>query len=97
MVVLFYCRVLGIFDMFVFFGPTPDVVAKQYATVVGMPFMPPMWSLGFHLCKYGYNTSVITQSIVDRMRNASIPQVGNHAVNIHLPGKESSSRLLDSQ
>ena len=61
--------------MYILLGPTPEMVAQQYANLVGKPAMPPMWSLGFHLCKYGYNTSEITQSIVDRMRSASIPQV----------------------
>ena len=65
----------GIFDFFVFFGPTPEMVAQQYAEVVAPTFLPPMWSLGFHLCRYGYNTSEVTQDFVNRMREAGIPQV----------------------
>ena len=74
-----YCVVsqfffLGIFDFFVFLGSTPDEVVQQYTDVVGKPFLPPTWSLGFHLCRYGYNTSAFTMEILERMREASIPQ-----------------------
>lgn len=42
----------GIFDIYFFLGPTPADVVKQYSEIVGKPFMPPYWSLGFHLCRY---------------------------------------------
>ena len=36
--------------------------------------MPPYWSLGFHLCRWGYGTSNRTQNVVNEMRNLQIPQ-----------------------
>lgn len=42
----------GIFDIYFFLGPTPADVIKQYSEIVGKPFLPPYWSLGFHLCRY---------------------------------------------
>lgn len=42
----------GIFDIYFFLGPTPADVVRQYSEIVGKPFMPPYWSLGFHLCRY---------------------------------------------
>lgn len=62
-------------DFYIFLGPTPEMVVQQYTDVVGKPFLPPSWSLGFHLCRYGYNSSNATQNYVNRMRAASIPQV----------------------
>lgn len=46
----------GIFDIYFFLGPTPADVVKQYSEIVGKPFMPPYWSLGFHLCRYYMDT-----------------------------------------
>nr|XP_026693555.1 LOW QUALITY PROTEIN: lysosomal alpha-glucosidase-like [Ciona intestinalis] len=64
----------GILDFYVFLGPTPEEVVQQYTQVIGRTFMPPYWSLGFHLCRWGYGSSNNTWDIVKRMREAKIPQ-----------------------
>ncbi|XP_015587531.1 lysosomal alpha-glucosidase [Cephus cinctus] len=63
----------GIFDMYFFLGPTPADVLKQYSEVVGKPFMPPYWSLGFHLCRFGYGSLEKTKEVWNRTRTAGIP------------------------
>ncbi|XP_031787365.1 lysosomal alpha-glucosidase [Nasonia vitripennis] len=63
----------GIFDIYFFTGPTPADVLKQYSEIVGKPFLPPYWSLGFHLCKYGYGTLEKTKAVWQRTRDALIP------------------------
>ena len=48
-------RTIGeMLDFFIFMGPTAGQVIRQKANVVGLPAMPPYWSLGFHLSRYGY-------------------------------------------
>lgn len=37
--------------------------------------MPPYWSLGFHLCRWGYTTTNATREVVLRMRDAEFPMV----------------------
>ena len=69
------CMILGILDFYVFLGPSVENVVKQYTDVVGRPFLPPYWSLGFHLCRWGYESSENTWKIVREMRDARIPQV----------------------
>ncbi|GFS15039.1 lysosomal alpha-glucosidase [Elysia marginata] len=63
----------GVIDLFVLLGPSPLSVASQYAQVVGRPYMPPFWSLGFHLCRWGYNNSTKLQQVIKRNREANMP------------------------
>ena len=71
---LTYRTIGGILDFYVFLGPEPDSVVQQYTEVIGRPFLPPYWSLGFHLCRWGYETSNKTQEVVNKMRQYGIPQ-----------------------
>lgn len=41
----------GLVDIYVFAGPTPSDVVKQFLDVVGKPALVPYWSLGFHNCR----------------------------------------------
>lgn len=41
----------GLVDLYVFAGPTPGDVVRQYLDVVGRPALVPFWSLGFHNCR----------------------------------------------
>lgn len=40
--------------------------------------MPPYWSLGFHLCRWGYTTTKTTRQVAQRMHNANFPMVNEH-------------------
>ena len=40
---------------------------------IGRYHMPPYWSLGFHLCRYGYNSLENMQAAVDRTTQYGIP------------------------
>ncbi|XP_062507778.1 lysosomal alpha-glucosidase-like isoform X2 [Corticium candelabrum] len=64
----------GIMDFYFFVGDTPEDVIQQYTALIGHSFMPPYWSLGFHLCRWGYGTANKTQEVVDKMRSLGIPQ-----------------------
>ncbi|XP_076020739.1 lysosomal alpha-glucosidase [Genypterus blacodes] len=63
----------GILDLFIFLGPDPQSVLCQYLQVIGYPLMPPYWSLGFHLCRWGYATTNATRQVAQRMHNANLP------------------------
>lgn len=64
----------GILDFYVFLGPDPAAVIEQYVEVIGYPAMPIYWALGYHLCRWGYNTSDSTWEVVKSLRNYGIPQ-----------------------
>ncbi len=61
--------------MYVFAGPSPDYVISQYTDVIGKPFLPPYWSLGFHLCRYGYTGTDELKKVIERNRAIGIPYV----------------------
>ncbi|KAG9473611.1 hypothetical protein GDO78_004094, partial [Eleutherodactylus coqui] len=63
----------GILDFYVFLGPEPKSVIRQYHEVIGLPFMPPFWGLGFHICRWGYSTSNMTREVVRNMSKAAMP------------------------
>nr|XP_056710819.1 lysosomal alpha-glucosidase [Euleptes europaea] len=63
----------GILDFYIFLGPDPKSVVGQYMDVIGYPFMPPYWALGFHLCRWGYISTAVTQEVVKNMTAAQFP------------------------
>ncbi|KAK8792779.1 hypothetical protein WA158_004943 [Blastocystis sp. Blastoise] len=63
----------GIIDIYIFMGPTPEEVVEQYTSLVGKPFLPPVWGLGFQLCRWGYNSLEAVKTVHDRMRKYEIP------------------------
>ncbi|XP_046909432.2 lysosomal alpha-glucosidase [Dermatophagoides farinae] len=63
----------GILDFFVFFGPKPEDVISQYQNLIGLPAMPPFWSLGYQQCRYGYNNFTNLNATYTRNRVVGIP------------------------
>uniref|UniRef100_A0A8C0L4M3 Maltase-glucoamylase n=1 Tax=Canis lupus dingo TaxID=286419 RepID=A0A8C0L4M3_CANLU len=70
---LTYRTIGGILDFYVFLGPTPELVTQQYTEMIGRPVMVPYWSLGFQLCRYGYQNDSEIASLYDEMVAAQIP------------------------
>jgi alpha-glucosidase (family GH31 glycosyl hydrolase) len=71
---MFTYRTLGgILDIFFFAGPRPEDVIRQYQTVIGTPYMPPYWALGFQLCRYGYDTLDNMKAAMQRTLDGKIP------------------------
>ncbi|XP_041359340.1 maltase-glucoamylase, intestinal-like [Gigantopelta aegis] len=70
---LTYRTIGGILDFYVFMGPTPEAVIQQYTEVIGRPYMPPYWALGFQLCRFGYNNTDDLKAAVNRTKKYAIP------------------------
>ncbi|KAI8981496.1 alpha glucosidase [Pilobolus umbonatus] len=65
----------GIFD-FYFFVPTdstPNSLSVSYTDLVGKPFLPAHWMLGWHHCRYGYRNIEAVEIVARRYREANIP------------------------
>ncbi|KAK9483669.1 glycosyl hydrolases family 31-domain-containing protein [Lipomyces starkeyi] len=63
----------GVLDFYVFTGPTPAAALDQYTSIIGKPAFVPLWTLGFHQCRYG-GTWVSTEGIKDTVD--SLQQAG---------------------
>ncbi|XP_029470724.1 neutral alpha-glucosidase AB isoform X2 [Rhinatrema bivittatum] len=45
----------GIIDVFLMLGPRVKDVFRQYASLTGTQALPPLFSLGYHQCRWNYN------------------------------------------
>jgi lysosomal alpha-glucosidase len=64
----------GVLDFYIFTGPRPADVVSQYMDLVGHPRQVPRWALGFHLCRWGYNSLNQTMAIWQSMQTERMPQ-----------------------
>ncbi|KAH7138695.1 glycosyl hydrolases family 31-domain-containing protein [Dendryphion nanum] len=64
----------GSIDLFFFEGPTAADVTKQYhISAVGLPAMQSYWTLGFHQCRWGYQSWEEAREVVDNFKAFNIP------------------------
>ncbi|XP_037556511.2 maltase-glucoamylase-like isoform X3 [Dermacentor silvarum] len=63
----------GVLDFFLFVGDNPTQVIELYASVIGKPFLPPYWALGFQLSRYGYGSLEKLRKVLERNQKAGFP------------------------
>jgi alpha-glucosidase (family GH31 glycosyl hydrolase) len=64
----------GVVDIYIFAGPTPEAVVQQYLSSLDIfPAMVPRWSLGFHNCRWGYESVQEVAEVVANYSKASLP------------------------
>lgn len=69
---LTYRVIGGVLDFYVYAGPTPEEVVAQHTRTVGRPLHPPFWSLGFHNCRWGYDSLAEVEQVVANYSAAGI-------------------------
>eukprot|EP01022_Parablepharisma_sp_SALTPOND_P019193 TRINITY_DN3245_c0_g1_i1.p1 TRINITY_DN3245_c0_g1~~TRINITY_DN3245_c0_g1_i1.p1 ORF type:complete len:924 (+),score=110.38 TRINITY_DN3245_c0_g1_i1:5756-8527(+) len=63
----------GVFDMYFFYPGTAESVLKNYHDLVGRPYLPPFWSLGFHQCRYGWRSLDKVKEVLAKFEETDIP------------------------
>lgn len=63
----------GIIDLFIMLGNRPMDVFRQYAHLTGTTQLPPMFSLGYHQCRWNYNDEQDVQNVHDNFDRYNIP------------------------
>ncbi|KFO22135.1 hypothetical protein H920_16515 [Fukomys damarensis] len=83
-----YRTIGGILDFYVFLGNTPEQVVQEYLELVGRPFLPSYWSLGFQLSRRNYGDINVLKEVVRRNREAGIPYDVQYSDIDYMDGKK---------
>ncbi len=63
-------------DLYLFAGPHPVSVLERYTALTGRMPMPPLWSLGAHQSRWGYQSSAEILDVVRAYREHDLPLDG---------------------
>ena len=63
----------GLMDVFVFLGPTSKDVLSQYTALTGRPYFPPIFSLGYHQCRWNYRNETDVKEVDHGFDQHNIP------------------------
>ncbi len=63
----------GNLNYYFIYGPTIREVIEKYTYLTGRTPLPPLWSLGYHQCRYSYETGERVREIARNFRERDIP------------------------
>jgi alpha-glucosidase len=63
----------GDLDYFFFYGPAVSRVVELYTSITGRTPLPPLWSLGYHQCRWSYYPESVVRQITSEFRKRKIP------------------------
>lgn len=68
-----YRAIGGVLDFYFFLGENPEEVVQEYLQFIGKPNLPPYWTLGFHISRYGWSNTSEVEDVLQRTLQAGIP------------------------
>ncbi|MBS7287490.1 MAG: glycoside hydrolase family 31 protein [Candidatus Freyarchaeota archaeon] len=63
----------GPLEYYFIYGPKPKEVLFYYTELTGKPFLPPLWSLGYHQCRWSYYPESRVREVASELRKRRIP------------------------
>lgn len=60
-------------DYYIIYGPEPAKILNTYTQLTGRMPLPPRWSLGYHQCRWSYESQDIVREIAHEFRQRRIP------------------------
>jgi alpha-glucosidase len=63
----------GVVDLYFMAGPSPMDVSREYSEITHKAAMMPYWGLGFHQCRFGYESVEEVADVVANYSKAKIP------------------------
>ena len=63
----------GEMDYYIIYGPEPATILSTYTLLTGRMPMPPRWSLGYHQCRWSYDSEEVVRELAQEFRTRRIP------------------------
>lgn len=63
----------GLLDVFVFLGPSPQDISKNYGELTGYTQLPQLFSIGYHQCRWNYMTDEDVKDVDRKFDMYEIP------------------------
>lgn len=63
----------GIMNYYFINGPELQTVSQRYTKLTGTPELPPMWSFGYHQCRWSYYPEARVRELAETFREKKIP------------------------
>jgi alpha-glucosidase len=60
-------------DYYIIYGPEPAKILNTYTQLTGRMPLPPKWSLGYHQCRWSYESQDIVRELAREFRQRHIP------------------------
>jgi alpha-glucosidase len=60
-------------DYYIIYGPEPAQILRTYTQLTGRMPLPPKWSLGYHQCRWSYESETVVRELAQEFRSRQIP------------------------
>ncbi len=60
-------------DYYLIYGPAPAQILQTYTQLTGRMPLPPLWSLGYHQCRWSYESELVVNNLAEEFRHRQIP------------------------
>ncbi len=63
----------GELDYYIIYSPEPAEIIQTYTQLTGRMQLPPQWALGYHQCRWSYDSETEVRQLVQQLRQRRIP------------------------
>lgn len=63
----------GELDYYIIYGPKPAQILDTYTQLTGKMPLPPKWSIGYHQCRWSYESEEVVRTLAQEFRTRRIP------------------------
>ncbi len=60
-------------DYYIIYGDEPAQILDSYTQLTGRMPLPPKWSLGYHQCRWSYESETVVRELAQEFRDRNIP------------------------
>ncbi|MBU7584687.1 MAG: glycoside hydrolase family 31 protein [Nostoc sp. TH1S01] len=60
-------------DYYIIYGPEPAEILRTYTQLTGRMPLPPKWALGYHQCRWSYESESVVRELAQEFRQRRIP------------------------